>query len=350
MKKTTVVILSAFFLTLSGCNQIVESVSGLSNLLKTADDKTGTIRNQDVMCESFSESYTPLNAIESIAKVSVLLLAVSKMPPEYGGKPEMFSPEIMKLYASEQIWMPTQLEEWIAESKHDELLAAGEVLEKDNSRKSTERYRVLEQMLSSVKQAIPVEYPFPINAFVLNSGSEIYATAAGYIYVGAEYLNNKRMRDQGIVSLAHEVAHIVKRHKSKEIQMMLIDSARVAIPVLQGIARGQVSPLALVSLRDGLNKHFEDYSAQQETEADTCAVRVANTLPSIENPELAVAAYKRLLKDKGQGNIGKTDAHGSLIDRYASLDKAFQFHSPKRAFYMQNYQDVTAKKVETVQN
>jgi hypothetical protein len=350
MKKRVIVLLSVFSFALSGCNEIISSVSNLSNLLKTGADKTGTIRNQDVMCENFSESYTTLDALQTVAAMTGLLLAVSKMPPEYGGKPEAFSPDIMKLYASEQIWMPTTLEDYLAKSKHEDLVSSGFVLEKDNSRKSIERYRALDEMLALVNQAIPVDYPFPINAFVLNSGVELYATSAGYIYVGAEYLTNKKMKDKGTISLAHEITHIVKRHKSKELQMQLIDSIRIAIPVLQGLKSGQVSPLALIALKDSMAKHFEDYSAQQEVEADTCAIRVANTLPSIENPELAVVAYKRLLKDKGQGNSGKTDEHGSLVDRYASLDKAFLFHSPKRAMYKQKYLEIATKKVETTKN
>jgi predicted Zn-dependent protease len=119
--------------------------------------------------------------------------------------------------------------------------------------------------------------PYETKLYIVE-GHEMNAEAlpAGYIYVTRKAANDL---DDGALQLVlgHEIAHVAKRHTSKQIQQRLLDT---------GLAAEMLEHILETRSTDGLNKAlgggqviqrfrgiFAQYDQGQELQADACSIR-----------------------------------------------------------------------------
>lgn len=215
--------------------------------------------------------------------------------------------EMLHFMAREMLWIPVPVEEKIGAA----LLAASqselEVLENNTANKELWDETVL--AIKELSAAAPPN-PFETRLILLKKG-EPGSLAGGVIFVDNAMLKSvfdaeKPSLDKMRFVLAHELAHIHRRHRAKRIQQLLVDSSAGLKLTRQILARAQsngrdFSPAAmgqwvqtLSAVHDvakELMQHNEKYEQDQEFEADACATALMIDAGA-GNPLQAFKAYR----------------------------------------------------------
>jgi predicted Zn-dependent protease len=173
-----------------------------------------------------------------------------------------------------QLWVPAEAETRLARSAHAELVAKQQIVEDDDlnqmDRLSLAKLRtVLDELVAQ----LPADQPYTFELYLTNEDeANARALPGGLIYVSKAAARGSN--ELLTVLLAHEVAHVTKRHQSRWLQGRLVDSV-TSIDQLVNLVRGNAEAInAAMAQAGGLNARFARFSADQELEADACAVRL----------------------------------------------------------------------------
>ena len=207
-----------------------------------------------------------------------------------GGRPSIPPPSNQlsastKLAAKQLNWLPMTAEVAYGERQHQE--EAG-VLERE-SKLGQKHYptadRMLEEILASVGQ--PHEYQFKL--FILkNSSRNAVARPGGFLYLDQGLVDDPAHHPKAYFALAHEVAHVLQRHETKELQSNVIDSISSKDDLARVMTGSRGDPnLVLAHVKVEKNR-FTRHHVDQELQADSCAVRLlSRALP--DQPSLAAS-------------------------------------------------------------
>jgi predicted Zn-dependent protease len=153
---------------------------------------------------------------------------------------------------------------------------------------------------------LPADQPYRFEVYLTNEDeANARALPGGLIYV-----SKAAARGSGellTILLAHEVAHVTKRHQSRWVQGRLVDSA-TSIEQLLGLLRGNQEVItATMAQAGGLNSRFARFGADQELEADACAVRLGAAQPGFD-VRAGVDAFLGMVEKEGGGKKARPPA------------------------------------------
>jgi predicted Zn-dependent protease len=183
--------------------------------------------------------------------------------------------KMAKSISNEYLWMPVSFEQTLGDQLHASQVKHNKILDRNGKRN-----RVLYVKVDAALDHARKDYntlPYEIKLFIIDS-SEINAEAlpAAYIYVTRQASNDLDGNALQLV-LGHEMAHIARRHTSKQIQQRLVDTA-LAGELLHHLMERHAMPdmdkiLAGGRVIQRFNGIFAQYDQGQELQADACAIR-----------------------------------------------------------------------------
>lgn len=123
------------------------------------------------------------------------------------------------------------------------------------------------------------------------------ALPGGYLYLTRKAAADLDT-DALLLVLGHEVAHVAKRHTSKQIQQRLVDNG-AAVEVFQGMMSGRTFGSQTLGNAEAASKRVQGvwarYDQNQEFQADACAIRSL-----VDNGKDALEAREDYLLKRGK--------------------------------------------------
>jgi Zn-dependent protease with chaperone function len=270
----------------------------------------------DRLCDSLGRSYAMtenlLDLTTSQLKCKITKCRPDEVLPKDGAPLEPW----LRNYSKKRVWLPVPIESAIGAAFVNEQQTQDMVLKRGEP-KSDKLYAKVDKALAAAKQSYP-EVPYELSVFVIDVTDRVnaQASAGGYIFVTKAAVNELD-EDALQLVLGHEVAHLAKRHMSKQLQQRLMESEQGVELFKRVISlrmdRGQQSEMAK-QIVDRLQCAFAAYDQGQETQADACSVRIM-----IETGRDPVAAWDEYLRVRGSVTASETPADPKRAKCFASL-------------------------------
>ena len=177
-----------------------------------------------------------------------------------------------KRAAKQLNWMPMSAEVMYAERQHQSRV--NELLARD-SKQGRRFYPVADKMLSDILASIHEPYDYQFKLFIVGTDEHnALALPGGYLYLDKGLLMTPQLQQKAYFALAHEIAHVLQRHETKEMQSLVVDSFSAKADLLKLMKSAQGNPKAVVD-RVKLEKgQFTRHHVDQELQADSCAVKM----------------------------------------------------------------------------
>jgi Zn-dependent protease with chaperone function len=228
-------------------------------------------------------------AEEVSSMVTNALRTGSLAPTSHGGDGISTS---TRLAAKQVNWLPMNVETMYGERAHREETT----LLKRGTKQGKKYYPVADKILEEVQAKIgqPTDYHFKL--FIdTSSGENAMSRPGGYLYVGKGLLEDKNAHSKAYFAIAHEIAHVLQRHETFELQSMVVDSFSMGSDMSGAILHAHANPDAVLAhVKVGKNL-FIRHHIDQELQADSCATRLLSRVFS-DQQELA-DALNSFLKD-----------------------------------------------------
>ncbi|MDY0232784.1 MAG: M48 family metalloprotease [Sulfurimonas sp.] len=179
------------------------------------------------------------------------------------------------------LWIPLEIEELYAKKIYDDRLKSGDVILKTTKNKKYKTmYKKLDQFLSKYNNYLEqnnLSYPYDIKFHILSTTKKAESLPYGYIFISEDYIENEMYE----TVLSHELAHVSKRHPTKEIQFRLISTYDNVTDITKMIKQMQSKDtdkkvLTALMTPEIIEKGFEMYAQEQELEADSCGLKTIN--------------------------------------------------------------------------
>ena len=134
--------------------------------------------------------------------------------------------------------------------------------------------------LDSIKKNIESKtvMPFPVVLTVIDSSTiDAFATIGGYVYLAAGLIANCDSEDEAAGVMAHEFAHIKKRHIAKRMDKQKYMNATMVATMLAAMLAGDAAREAILVAGMGASQTMAlKYSREDEEEADREGSLLAN--------------------------------------------------------------------------
>lgn len=237
----------------------------------------GDIRPTDRLCASLDESYEVTDNIFRMAlatsaqAITIWRDGGFQMSGQTGKQVEAFVKELSKRY----LWMPVFIEEQIGTYLHDEY-PKDKIIARDARGRARRNYEKADKALAAAAKDY-AKLPYELKLFVVESDAvNAEALPAGYVYVSRKAVSDLDDATLTLI-LGHEVAHVAKRHTSKQIQQRVVDTG-MGVDMLRQVIQSRGSTVDRKMLSSwGLVGHlggiFARYDQDQELQADACSIR-----------------------------------------------------------------------------
>jgi|GEM_PF-3370961 len=243
--------------------------------------KLGSL-NADLNCEKLYDSADPISMLVELGSIVGPAVLLGKMP-EISGYSEA---ERKKLYsdlrtlAKQKVWLPVTLENELGDLLHDTYVKDQKAIDPENLNKADrKRYDRVKVILDGILKGLPEDNTFKFRLGVIAS-DDFNATVnpGGYIYVNQGLLRDAKLKDDELaVILAHEVAHVTKRHALKEWQIKLVDAMELG-KNLKALLQLKSNPKEAIGAMIGTigtgKALFQRFDHTQEFEGDACGVQL----------------------------------------------------------------------------
>ncbi len=215
-----------------------------------------------------------------------------------GGSRPTIAPASNKLTASTKLaakqlnWLPMTTEVAYGERLHQDEAA---LLERDS--KLGQKYypiadKILAQILDSVGE--PQEYQFKL--YILkNASRNAAARPGGFLYLDQGLVDDAAQLPKAYFALAHEVAHVLQRHETKELQSNIVDSISSKDDLMRVMTTSRGDPSAPLAYLKTERNRFTQHHVDQELQADSCAVRLLNR--ALPDQKALVASINAFIND-----------------------------------------------------
>jgi Zn-dependent protease with chaperone function len=223
----------------------------------------------DKYCDTLEPSYEMATNLKSmVSKLSPSLIAKIAM----GAKVDLS--EAITQVSKSHVWIPLKIEQAIGDQLHAKKMRENTFLPREG-KVNLKQYKAADDALEAAKASYK-SMPYDLQLHIVE-GKDINAEAIpGYLYV-----QRKAVTDLGPEALqlvvGHEIAHVAKRHNSKQLQQRLIDVG-IAQQLFEKMLKG-TQPDQLLQFVQGesvLQKFtgvFAAYQQEHELQADGCAIR-----------------------------------------------------------------------------
>jgi len=180
-----------------------------------------------------------------------------------------------RLTAKRLNWLPMQTEVLYGERAHAQ---ETKILARE-SKQGKKLYPVADTLLSNILAGVGEPYDYEFKLFILkNATRNAVARPGGFLYIDQGLLDDKPPFRKANFALAHEIAHVLQRHETKELQSMVVDSFTAADQMKKAIAKAKEEPGALLDNIKVGKDIYSRHHADQELQADSCAARLLSTV------------------------------------------------------------------------
>lgn len=180
-------------------------------------------------------------------------------------------------------WLPMSAEVRYGERAHEQMLP--DLLDRE-SKQGKKLYPVADELLKQVLAPVEGRHEYSFQLFIVKASSRnAMARPGGFLYVDQGLLDPK-MKLKARFALAHEVAHVLQRHETKELQGMIVDSFTAKDEMQKAILDAKKDPDALLRNVKAGKDIYVRHQIDQELQADSCSARLlSDAFP--ERQELA---------------------------------------------------------------
>lgn len=188
-----------------------------------------------------------------------------------------------KLAAKQLNWLPMNVEKLYGERAHRE---ETNLLGRE-SRLGKKYYPIADGMLKDVQAKVGAPHNYDFQLFIQKTSTHnALSRPGGYLYVDQGLLEDPAEHPKAYFAIAHEVAHVLQRHETRELQSMIIDSISYKDELTKVISSAGANPDAVLArVKVGKNV-FIRHHIDQELQADSCAARLLSRVFT-ERQELA---------------------------------------------------------------
>jgi Zn-dependent protease with chaperone function len=202
-------------------------------------------------------------------------------------------PDSMRLAAKQLNWLPMEAEQLYGKRQHE---TESNILSRD-SKLGKKYYPVADTILNELLSKISEQHDYTFQLFILkNSTDNAVARPGGYLYIDQGLIDNELNHPLAHFALAHEVAHVLQRHETQELQSMAVDSFTAKKDLVETLPMIKTQPSALLDHvkigADIYTKHHVD----QELQADSCATRLLSRVyPARSDLTTVINAFVKVL-------------------------------------------------------
>jgi predicted Zn-dependent protease len=227
-------------------------------------------------------------------------------------------PGHVKRAAKNMNWMPIDWEKLYGQDLHQKRTDILNPANKAAARFYKQGNDMLKQVLAQISEPHPFEFKLYVSK---ETQANAEAFPGGYLYISKEALN--RGAEYATFALAHEIGHVTKRHTTKEIQTRIVDSITTFDDLRKLMVARNASPATVLSYGRFLHGLFLNYSRDQETQADACAVHMMARIPGFDVRKATDAFLKALREDQhdGAGARGHVSTHPSYPERKQRIER-----------------------------
>ena len=180
-------------------------------------------------------------------------------------------PASTKLAAKQLNWLPMRAEVAYGESAHRE---ETNVLER-GSRLGRTHYPPADGMLRGLLATLHETHEYDFKLFILkNSTRNAVARPGGFLYLDQGLVDDPKQHPKAHFALAHEVAHVLQRHETKDLQSMVVDSISSTEDLTKTMWAVRSDPTVILTRVKARKNLFTRHHIDQELQADSCAVRL----------------------------------------------------------------------------
>lgn len=288
-------------------------------------------QSADTACDRLYDSASPISMLTELAIIVGPTILLGKAPKLTGmtedKKKKMFSD--LRTLAKQKVWIPVSAEQKLGDLLHERYVEKGMFVDPEQlNKKDRKRYDRVKAILDDVLKALPEDNPYQFRlGVVADDIVNANASPGGYIYVNRGLLRDPRLKDGELsIMLAHEVAHVTKRHVVKEWQVKAVDSMEIAREMkgLLQMATNPANALETMAGTLGMTRMlFQRYDHTQELEGDACGMKLVMQRPGIDI-DTAMQYYEKRGDSKKQSK-GWNESHPPSDERkkvvHAQRDK-----------------------------
>lgn len=248
----------------------------------------------DPLCKSLLRSYTLTESLAGIvatgAACELIDCPANLRLPKNNDEAEKWVRE----YSRTHLWLPIAMEQAIGDLYLKQQQDKNQVLARIPA--NAKAYAKADKALAGAVGSYPSN-PYTPVIYISTALEEVNAQAkpGGNIFLTKAAVNDLEPDALQLV-VAHEVAHLAKRHLSKELQQQLLDTGD-AVDLFKKMAKqgNTGADITLASqLLDKLSCKFATYNQEQELQADSCAARVM-----VDNKADPIPAWKDYVMERG---------------------------------------------------
>ena len=248
------------------------------------------------------------SAKEAVSDIGGRLLESAGSLLKGGGRPSI-APASSKLTASTKLaakqlnWLPMATEVAYGERLHQDEPA---LLERD-SKLGLKHYPVADKILAQILDSVgePQEYQFKL--YILkNASRNAAARPGGFLYLDQGLVDDPAQLPKAYFALAHEVAHVLQRHETKELQSTIVDSVSSKDDLMRIMTTSQGNPTAALAYIKIEKNRLTQHHVDQELQADSCAVRLLSR--ALPDQKTLVASINAFIND-----LPKADSHVTAV-------------------------------------
>jgi Zn-dependent protease with chaperone function len=278
--------------------------AGMPSLNIKPIDRTATRASVvlDRHCPTLVQPYTLSDNVASLGVVAGTVVArnlLSQLPAMLQGQGaatmNVGSADLLtttKAAAKQLNWLPMDAEVLYGQRLHEQ---ETNILRRDE-RLGKRLYPVADRMLKEILAGVGAPHEYQFRIFILkNDTRNALARPGGFLYVDKGLLDGPDTK-KAWFALAHEIAHVLQRHETKELESAIIDSIAIREDVVKVVTTVRGNPAAIISYAKLEKDRFTRHYADQELQADSCAVRIlAGALPDQKSVAETVNAFLKEL-------------------------------------------------------
>lgn len=176
-----------------------------------------------------------------------------------------------RLAAKQLNWLPMNAEVRYGEESHK---GETNVLDRQ-SKLGQKHYPVADSMLKEILTNVQEKHEYSFQLFILkNSTRNAMARPGGLLYLDQGLIDNPEQRPKAYFALAHEIAHVLQRHETKELQGMIVDSIHTKDDLMNVMRNVKSDPAVILAHVKASKDTFSQHHADQELQSDSCAARL----------------------------------------------------------------------------
>lgn len=227
-------------------------------------------REPDRFCDDFHSTYTVVESVQNLASDEAVSRARTYLSGERSPQPDF------DLMSADRVWIPVPFEMAFGR-------ALAQRLDAEALSRGVESYKPLYQRvdaaLERTRGQYPQDTPYEIKLYIVQDDAVNGHTLPGGVIIVTSGAASE-LSEAGLdLLLSHEMAHLTKRHLSKQFQQRLVETHQAARVFDRYAAKAHAADEIVFAneILNALGCTLATYAREQETEADACAARVLTT-------------------------------------------------------------------------